>query len=163
MIPPTTSFALKWIEKHAQELEDYGYDFSWIPAAANDAVELDDIVVALANADIPPFNTYDSRMYLCIDQIFKCWKGYKTAITFMDNYISNPDIWENVAKIAQALGLFVYKLKNVPTDIVSNRACPYIAVAKIEDLTGVNLRKLKSYLFSTSQKDYQREIFTFNS
>lgn len=163
MIPSTTSFALKWIEKHAQELEDYGYDFSWIPAAANDAVELDDIIVALANADISPFNTYDSRMFLDITQIFKCWKGYETAITFMDNYRSDPDIWENTAKIAQALGLFVYKFKKVPTDTVLNRVCPYIAVAKIEDLTSVNLRKLKSYLFSTSQKDYQREIFTFNN
>lgn len=63
MIPRTPKIALRWIKDHIDDFEYYGWNFSWIPADVKDSTELDDVVVALANADIPPFNKYQAGMY----------------------------------------------------------------------------------------------------
>lgn len=93
MIPATTAFAKNWLTKHASEFESYGYNFSWIPGATQDAVVLDDVVVALANAKIKPFSNYYAGAYLTVDKIFRCWHfrdGYE-VITPYDEYTTKPE------------------------------------------------------------------------
>ena len=162
MIPETPKTALKWIEDHADLFEYHGWDFSWIPAAARDSTELDDVVVALANAGVPPFNKYQAGTYLQIQDIYRCykWSSSQTnkVITFSSGYNSNPKTWESAAEIAEALGLEVYKYRGS----MSNKGrykCPYIAVADSSDLTAENLLYHKTYVCSTTPSSYKKISF----
>lgn len=162
MTPQTSETALRWIEKHADLFKEYGEDFSWIPAAARDAVELDDVIVALANAGISPFNEYRAEIYLHIQNIFKCCKGWIgfEVISFYDNYIPSNGIWESAAKIAQALGLVIYKYtEKIPS--TENFKCPYIATARESDLTKKNLKSSQISIYSKVPNKYKRVEFTF--
>ena len=162
MIPETPKIALKWIEDHADLFEYHGWDFSWIPAAARDAVELDDVVVALANANVSPFNKYQAGMYLQMQDIYRCYKlksdQADKIITFSDAFTSNPETWESAAEIAEALGLEIYKYRGS----MSNKGkykCPYIAVADSSDLTAENLLHHKPYVCSTAPSSYKKHSF----
>ena len=162
MIPRTPDTALKWIEDHADDFEYHGWDFSWIPAAVKDSVELDDVVVALANADISPFNKYQAGMYLQIQSIYHCYKlnldQANKVITFSSEFDSNPTTWELAAEIAEALGLEIYKY----IGSMSNKGkykCPYVAIAKSSDLTTENLIYHKKYVCSTTPSRYKKYSF----
>ncbi len=162
MIPRTPDTALKWIEDHASDFEYHGWDFSWIPAAARNPVELDDVVVALANADISPFNKYQAGMYLQMQNIYHCRLIQKLnsdkVITFSSEFDSNPITWELAAEIAEALGLEIYKY----TGSMSNKGkykCPYVAVAESSDLTTENLIYHKKYVCSTTPSSYKKYSF----
>lgn len=162
MIPRTPDTALKWIEDHADDFEYHGWDFSWIPAAVKDPVELDDVVVALANADISPFNKYQAGMYLQMQDIYHCSLIQKLnsdkVITFSSEFDSNPITWESAAEIAEALGLEIYKY----TGSMSNKGkykCPYVAVADSSDLTTENLIYHKKYVCSTTPSSYKKYSF----
>lgn len=163
MIPQTPEIALRWIEKHKDLFENYGDDFSWIPGASLDATELDDVVVALANADIPPFNAYQAGMYMQVQNIFRCWKEYgetSKVIPFSDNLTSNKEVWEGAAKIAQALGLIVYKYIGSMSNM-SKYKCPYVAVAHEFDLTQENLKYHRQYVCSITPSRYKEIDFTY--
>lgn len=162
MIPRTPDNALKWIEDHANDFEYYGWDFSWIPAAVKDSVELDDVVIALANADISPFNKYQAGMYLQVQNMYKCYKlksdQVNKVITFSSVFDSNPTIWESAAEVAEALGLEIYKY----IGSMSNKGkykCPYVAVAESSDLTTENLIYHKKYVCSTTPSRYKKYSF----
>lgn len=163
MIPKTPKTALRWIEEHADLFEEYGYDFSWIPGASKGAVELDDAVIALANADISPFNEYQAGMYMQMQTIFQCYhnQGETTkAIPFSDNLTSKKEVWESAAKIAQALGLIVYKYVG-STANMGKYKCPYVAVYQESDLTSKNLMENKRYVCSTTPSRYKKVEFVY--
>ena len=162
MIPRTPKIALRWIKDHIDDFEYYGWNFSWIPADVKDSTELDDVVVALANADIPPFNKYQAGMYLQIQSIYHCWKlnldQANKVITFSSEFDSNPITWESAAEIAEALGLEIYKYRGS----MSNKGkykCPYVAVADSSDLTAENLIYHKKYVCSTAPSSYKKYSF----
>lgn len=162
MIPETPKTALKWIEDHADLFEYHGWDFSWIPAVVRNSAELDDVVIALANANVPPFNKYQVGMYFQMQSIYRCYKLNSSQtdkiITFSNEFDSNPKTWEPAAEIAEALGLEIYKYKGS----MSNKGkykCPYIAVADSSDLTAENLIYYKTYVCSTTPSSYKKHSF----
>lgn len=160
MLPAVTSFAKNWLVKHAAEFESYGYNFSWIPGAVQDAAALDDVIVALAHAGIKPFSAYTAGAYLHVDKIFKCWRsldGYE-LITPYNDYMTKPENWEFAAQLAFALGLIVCEYAKDKT--VENR-CPYVILSHASDLTKSNLKKYSNYLYSTSPTDYKKIQFEF--
>lgn len=158
----TPKTALRWIEDHADDFEYYGWDFSWIPAAVEYSTELDDVVIALANADISPFNKYRVGMYLQIQSIYRCYKlksdQATKVVTFSNEFDFNPTTWESAAEIAEALGLEIYKYVGSMSD-KSKYACPYIAVADSSDLTAENLIYHKKYICSTTPNRYKKHSF----
>lgn len=162
MKPRTPETALRWIENHADDFECHGWNFSWIPAAARDSIELDDVVVALANADVSPFNKYQAETYFQMQSIYKCYRlksdQSSRVITFSSELDSNPKTWELAAEIAEALGLEIYKY----TGNMSNKGkykCPYVAVADPSDLTAENLLYHKKYVCSTTPSSYKKYSF----
>lgn len=160
MIPATTTFAKNWLIKHVAEFESYEYNFSWIPGAVQDAVALDDVIVALANAKIKPFSAYTAGAYLNVEKIFRCWKdidGYELIVP-CDNYTIKPEEWEFAAKLASTLGLIVCEYSK---DKAEGNNCPYVILNHASDLTKSNLRKHSRYLYSTSPADYTRVDFKF--